>query len=66
VYRRLVAGGVLVGGVAADDGAALHFVGSKLAAVVTSRPEARACRVERVRGKAVETWLETRYLGKAK
>lgn len=66
VYRRLVAGGVLVAGVAADDGAALHFVGRRLAAVVTSRPEARACRVERVRGKAVETPLPTRYLGKAK
>ena len=65
-YRRLVAGGGLVPGFAADDGAALHFVGSKLAGVVTSRPKARAYRVERVRGKAVETPLETRYLGKAK
>ena len=65
-YRRLVVGRVLGAGFAAADGAALHFVGSKLAAVVTSRPEARAWRVERVRGKAVETPIPTRYLGKAK
>ena len=65
-YRRLVAGRVLVAGFAADDGAALHFVGGRLASVVSSRPEARAWRVESVRGKAVQTLLQTRYLGKAK
>ena len=34
------------GGYAAEDGAALHFVGEELARVVTSRPGARAYRVD--------------------
>ncbi len=63
VYRRLVATGRMLPGVAADDGAALHFVGRKLTAVVSSRREARAYRVERVANKAVETVLDARYLG---
>ncbi len=45
-FRRLVDGGALAGGFAADDGAALHFVGDELAEVVTSRPRAKAYRVE--------------------
>ena len=39
-YRRLVATGEISPGYAADDGAALHFVGTTLARVVTSRPGA--------------------------
>jgi peptidase E len=64
VYQRLVAEGVIPAGYAADDGAALVFRGTDLAEVVTSRPEARAYRVERgPDGAAVETALPTRYLG---
>ena len=61
-YQRLVAEG-LAGGYAADDGAALHFVGTDLAEVVTSRPAAGAYRVEAVDGRVVETKLPGRYLG---
>jgi len=61
-YRREVADG-LPGGFAADDGAALHFVGTELAEVVTSRPDAGAYRVELVGGAIVETRLPVRYLG---
>jgi peptidase E len=57
VYRDLVDEG-LPPGYAADDGAALHFVGTELRAVVASRPGARAYRVER----GVETPLEPRPL----
>jgi dipeptidase E len=46
-------------GYAADDGAALHFVGSELARVVSSRPGAGGYRVEAVDGRARETPLET-------
>jgi dipeptidase E len=52
--------GVLDGmtpGYAAEDGAALHFVGSELDRVVSSRPGARAYRVEAVDGVARETPL---------
>jgi dipeptidase E len=63
VYRRLVAEG-FAGGYAADDGAALHFVDGALREVVTSRPTARAYRVERGSdGGVVETPLPARFLG---
>jgi dipeptidase E len=48
---------------AADDGAALHFVGDEVAQVVASRPGARAYRIEAHHGHVVTTQLATRYLG---
>src|SRR4249919_174827 len=45
VYRALVDGG-FPPGYAADDGVALHFVGTELREVVSSRPDARAYRIE--------------------
>jgi peptidase E len=63
-YRRLVAGG-FPAGYAADDGAALVFAGTELTEVVTSRPGARAFRVERTDGGVVETPLAARFLGAA-
>ena len=57
VYRHLVDQG-LPPGYAADDGAALHFVGAKLREVVASLPGARAYRVE----PGSETPLEARAL----
>ncbi len=62
-YHSLIAAG-LPNGYACDDGAALHFVGRRLVAVVSSRRNAKAYRVQRERGGASETPLETRYLGK--
>jgi peptidase E len=56
-YRELVDDGFRPGW-AADDGVALHFVGSELAEAVTIRPEARAYRVER----GSETPIEARLL----
>jgi hypothetical protein len=57
VYRRLVDEG-FPPGYAADDCAALHFVGTELREVVASSPAARAYRVE----PGVETPLEPRLL----
>jgi len=63
-YHQLVAEGALPAGYAADDGAALVFDGPDLVEVVTSRPDARAYRVERAPdGAARESVLPTRYLG---
>jgi dipeptidase E len=45
-YRELVDGG-LSDGIAADDGAALHYVGRELKEVVSCRPGATAYRVTR-------------------
>jgi len=60
-YRQLLADG-LCAGYAAEDGAALHFVGTRLARVVSSRPKARAYRMRAVRGRVVKTALRTTYL----
>ncbi|MGH3137985.1 MAG: Type 1 glutamine amidotransferase-like domain-containing protein [Gaiellaceae bacterium] len=57
VYRRLVDEG-FPPGYAADDGAALHFVGTELREAVSSIAGARAYRVE----PGTETPLETRLL----
>lgn len=61
-YQKAVKQGLL-GGYAADDGAALYFRGAKLAEVVTSRKGASAYRVELVGGRVRETRLKVRYLG---
>jgi dipeptidase E len=61
-YQRSVAAGLL-GGYAADDDAALHFVGDKLVEVVSARRDAAAYRVELRDGQVAEERLPTRYLG---
>jgi dipeptidase E len=61
-YRRFVGDGMRPG-YAADDGAALHFVGRDLARVVSSRPHAGAYRVEPRGSEVVETPLDVEYLG---
>jgi peptidase E len=61
-YHRFVEQG-LPGGYAADDAVALHFVGTALHEAISSRPEARAYRVEARDGAAVETPIAARYLG---
>lgn len=61
-YRQAIANGLL-GGYAADDGAALHFLGTKLVEVVASRQGASAYRVVLVDGRVQETRLEARFLG---
>lgn len=61
LFQELIAT-YLRDGYAADDGAALHFAGKRLVEAVSSRPKARAYRVERTAG-VVETEIPTRYLG---
>jgi peptidase E len=50
-------------GYAAEDGAALHFVGAELSHVVSSRPGARGYRLDADAGRVVEMRIATRYLG---
>jgi peptidase E len=61
-YHRFVGDGMR-GGYAADDGAALHFAGTELRDVVTSRRGRRAYRVDVEGHDVIETPLEARYLG---
>jgi len=58
-FRRLVAGGKVLPGVAADDYAALHYIGDTLAHAVSSRRGASAWRVSRSGHKAVERRIRT-------
>jgi peptidase E len=60
-YHRLLGEG-MAGGYAADDGAALHFVGERLQACVASRPGASVYRVGLEEGRVVETPLPTALL----
>lgn len=53
----------LSGGYAADDGAALHFRGTELVEVVSSRKNASVYRVQHGNGKVEEARLNVRYLG---
>jgi peptidase E len=61
-YQRFVGEGRLPPGIAADNGVGLHYIGTELAAVITSAPERRAYRVERHGGEAHETPLDGRLL----
>jgi peptidase E len=73
-YQRLIGQRRLGPGYAADDGVGLHFRGSELHRIVSSRPQASAYRVGIVAGKTLgsgvpadsvaETVLRPDYLGK--
>ncbi|NGZ76993.1 Type 1 glutamine amidotransferase-like domain-containing protein [Saccharibacillus alkalitolerans] len=57
-YHALLRSGEVGAGIAADDGAALHYRDGKLYRVATSRPRAGAYRVEALDGEVSETALE--------
>ncbi|MGH2976314.1 MAG: Type 1 glutamine amidotransferase-like domain-containing protein [Solirubrobacterales bacterium] len=61
-YKGLLREGMR-SGYAAQDGAALHFIGAALSGVVASRPESGGYRLEAADGQVVETALATTYLG---
>jgi peptidase E len=61
-YHRLVRENILPAGYAADDGAAIHFVGPRIRCIA-SRPHAKAYWVERsARGHVIEIPLTTIFL----
>ena len=62
-YQQLVAGG-MKSGIACDDGVAAYFVNEQLVELVSSRPDAMGYHVENIAGKAIETAIRPRYLGK--
>ena len=61
-YRRLLLDGMRPG-FAAEDGSALHFVGTRLARVVASRAGARAYRMRAAGGRVERRALMADYLG---
>lgn len=62
-YHKLLLDGAIGEGLAADDGAAFHFVDGNLREVVTSRVNAGAYRVFLRSGEVQEERLPTRFLG---
>ncbi len=62
-YHRLILGGEMSGGVAAEDGVALHYVGTELESVVSSRPGAKAYVVRKESDHIEEAVIDAVYLG---
>lgn len=62
-FRKLVAAGRMIDGIAADDGVALHYVDGRLQRAVASRRKAHAWRVRRSGRRAAETRIRTVFLG---
>ncbi|MGI8836697.1 MAG: Type 1 glutamine amidotransferase-like domain-containing protein [Pyrinomonadaceae bacterium] len=62
-YHRLILAGEISDGIAADDGAALHYVGLELKHVVSSRLEAKAYRVTKKDGEIQEETIPSLFLG---
>lgn len=63
-FHRLLKSGEIKPGYAADNSAALHFMGESASPkAVCSVPAAKAYRLERQAGQVVETPLEMQYLG---
>ncbi len=62
-FHRLVETGSVKPGYALDDGAAARFVNGQLVEIVTSRPNAQACYLEKTGGSVTERGLPTRFLG---
>jgi peptidase E len=62
VYRQLIERGDVQSGIAADDGVALHYIGTELSRIVSSRPHALAYSVK-LEGEIKETALPTKFLG---
>jgi len=61
-YQNFVMKGNLKSGYAADDGAAIHFVGDRLMKTVCSRPNANVYRVERQGDQILEAPLTMEFL----
>lgn len=62
-FRKLVARGAIMDGVAADDGAALHYVDGRLLRAVGNSSRAKTWRVRKSGHSAIETRIPTTKLG---
>ncbi|ASS76246.1 peptidase E [Tumebacillus algifaecis] len=62
-FQRMILEGALQDGLAADDGAAFHFIGTDLHRTVSSRPNAKGYRVQKIGSEIREEMLDTYYLG---
>lgn len=64
VFRRCLSdGSIPAPAIATDDHVGLHYVGSRLAEIVTAVPGRHAHRLEIIEGRLIETALPARFLG---
>jgi len=61
-YHRLLANGEIAGGVAIEDWTGVHFIGTEINHVVSSKPGARAYSLRAVNGSVQEAPLSVEYL----
>lgn len=61
-YHRFIHSGVIQPGIAADDGAAVHYIDQDIHGIISSRPNAKAYKVY-YEEKINEIELETKFLG---
>ena len=61
-YQQLIATKRITPGIATDDGVALHFIDQELSHIVSSRPNAKAYKVDYDKN-VTEIALATKYLG---
>jgi len=63
IYQHLIATGALPAGLAADDSVALHYTGTQLTEIASSRSTASAWRIAMSNGQLHEEELRPNYLG---
>lgn len=61
IYRQKIEHGEMKGGIACDDGVALHFVNEQLERIVSSQKNKRAFQYE-MKGELIESVLEAEFL----
>jgi dipeptidase E len=61
--HQFLSEGKILGGYAADDGAAAHFINGEFSRAVSSRPHAKVYKVDHVNGQVKEAEIQTHYLG---
>lgn len=62
-YHKLISSGRLQSGFAVDDGVGLHFIDLDINKIVSSRPSAKAYKVEYLSNQVIEEVLHVEYLG---
>ncbi|WP_066295349.1 Type 1 glutamine amidotransferase-like domain-containing protein [Bacillus sp. FJAT-29937] len=61
-YHELIASKKIIPGIATDDGVAIHYIEQNISRIVSSRPNAKAYKVD-YHQEVEETELETEFLG---
>jgi peptidase E len=62
-YHKLISSGRLQSGFAVDDGVGLHFIDLDINKIVSSRPSAKAYKVEYLSNQVIEEVLHVEFLG---